>query len=168
MLFTSGVSTTLVSQAAVRHLKKTVTKGTMFSTTAGFFSIHGKCWVKLKFPEFNSMAEINENVHVTKTLSNYNLIIGQDMLHKLGVDISFSSKTMTWNDVSIDMKPPIYSRKDVFHVEEELFVSNKTDRITKILDAKYKPVNLKDLTDNLSQLNNNQKEQLHALLDKQH
>ena len=64
---------------------------------------------------------------------------------------------MTWNDVTIDMKPPTCTRKDAFHMEEELFVSNKTDRIAKILDVKYKPADLKELTDNLSHLNNNQK-----------
>ena len=64
---------------------------------------------------------------------------------------------MTWNDVTIDMKPTTCTRKDVFHVEEELFVSDKTDLIAKILDSKYKHADLKELTDNLSQLNNNQK-----------
>ena len=89
------------------------------------------------------------------------------MLNKLGVDISFSATTITWNNVTIDMKPPTCICEDAFHVEEELFVYNKTDRIAKILDAKYKPTDLKELTDNLDQLKNNQKEQLHALLDKQ-
>ena len=76
---------------------------------------------------------------MTKTLGNYNLIIGRDLLHKLGVDISFSSKTMTWNDVTIDMKLPTCTGEDVFHVEDELFVSDKTDHIAKILNTKYKP-----------------------------
>ena len=49
-------------------------------------------------------------------------------------------------------------------MEEELFVSSETDRITKILDAKYKPANLKEITDNLPHLENSQKDQLHALL----
>ena len=94
---------------------------------------------------------------MTKTLGNYNLIIGRDLLHKLGVDISISSKTMTWNNVTIDMKPTTCTRKDASHVEEELFVSNETDRIAKSIDAKYKPANLKELTENLSHLNDNQK-----------
>ena len=87
-LFNSGASATLVSQAVVRHLKKTVTKSTLFSTAAGNFLTHGKCQVKLKFLEFNPTAEITQTVHITKILGNYNLIIGQDLLHKLGVDIS--------------------------------------------------------------------------------
>ena len=114
----------------------------MFSKAAGHFSTYCKCLVKIKFPEFNPTAEISKTVHVTKTLGNYNLIIGQDLLHKQGVDISLSSKTMKWNNVTIDIKPPTCTCKDAFHVEEELFVSNKTDRIAKILDANYKPVNL--------------------------
>ena len=49
------------------------------------------------------------------------------------------------------MKPPTCTRKDAFHVEEELLVSDKTDCIAKILDMNYKPENLKELTANLSQ-----------------
>ena len=73
---------------------------------------------------------------------------------------------MTWNDVTIHIKPSTCTRDDVSHMEEELFISNKTNRITKILNAKYKPADLNELTDIVSQLNNNQKEQLHTLLDK--
>ena len=80
----------LINQTAVNHLKKTVTTSTLFSTAAGNFSTHGKCRVKLEFPEFNPMAEITQTIHVTKTLGNYDLIIGQDLLHELEVDISFS------------------------------------------------------------------------------
>ena len=94
---------------------------------------------------------------MTKTLGNYDLIIGWDLLNKLGVGISFSSKTMTLNNVTIDMKPPTCTREDEFHMEEELFVSDITERISKILDAMYKPADLKELTDNLPQLNNNKK-----------
>ena len=75
---------------------------------------------------------------------------------------------MSWNNLTIDIKPPTFTCEDAFHVEEELFDSDKTYRIAKILEAKYKPVDLKELTDNPTQLNDNQKEQSHALLDKQH
>ena len=71
------------------------------------------------------------------------------MLHKLRVDISFILEAMTWNDVTMDMKPPTCTREDAFHVEEELFVLDETDRVAKTLNAKYK---------HLSQMNNNQQE----------
>ena len=62
---------------------------------------------------------------------------------------------MSWNNVTIDMKPTTCTCENTFHVEEELFVSDKI--IAKILDAKHKPVDLKELKDNSTQLNNNQK-----------
>ena len=71
------------------------------------------------------------------------------------MDIRFISKTMTWNDVTIDMKPPTCTHKDAFHVEEELFVFDETDHIAKIF--KYKSANLFKLTENLYQLDNNKK-----------
>ena len=65
------------------------------------------------------------------------------------------------------MKPTMCTREYAFHVEDELFVSDDTDWIAKILEAQYKPTNLKELTEHLHQLDNNQKEQLHKMLDKQ-
>ena len=44
---------------------------------------------------------------------------------------------MTWNDATIDMKVPTCTRKDMLHVEEDLFVFSKTDRIAKLLNTKY-------------------------------
>ena len=74
---------------------------------------------------------------------------------------------MTWNDVIIDMKPSTCTREDAFCMEDKLFVSDDTDQIAKILEVKYKPANLKELTENLPQLENNQKEQLHKTLTEQ-
>ena len=115
--------------------------------------------------EFNPTAEITHSVHVAKTLGNYDINIGQDLLHELGIDIIFSTKTMRWNEVEVDMKKNTCMKEDLFHVEEELFVLDKTDRIAKILDAKYKPVNLKKLTTNLPQSNTNQQEKLYGCLN---
>ena len=49
-------------------------------------------------------------------------------------------------------------------MDEELFASDKTYCIAKILDAKYKPTDLKELTANLPQLNTNQQEQSYNCL----
>ena len=103
----------------------------------------------------NSITGLKLHTHVTKTLGNYNIIIGRNLQHESGIDIKFSTKIVCWNDVEINMKKTTCTKEDLFHVEEELFVTNKTDRITKILDAKYQPANLKELTANLPQLTAN-------------
>ena len=64
------------------------------------------------------------------------------------------------------MKKPTCTKEDSFHMEEELFVTNNTDRIAKILDAKYQPTNLKELRANLPQLTANQQQYLFNCLNK--
>ena len=85
----------------------------------------------MTFAEFNPTAEITHTVHVTKTLGNYDIIIGQDLLHELGIDIRFSTKSMCWNDVEVDMKKNTCTKEDSFHMEAESFVSDRTDCIAK-------------------------------------
>ena len=67
---------------------------------------------------------------------------------------------MRWNDVKINMKKSTCTKEDSFHVEEELFITNKTDHIAKILDVKYQ------LMANLPQLIANQQQQLFDCLNK--
>ena len=78
----------------------------------------------MRLAEFNPTAEIMHS-DVTKTLGNYEIIIGQDLLDELGIDIRFSTKTMCWNDVKVDMRKVMCTKEDSFHVEEELCVSDK-------------------------------------------
>ena len=53
----------------------------------------------MRFPEINTAELITHNTHMTKTLCNKDLIIGKEILHKLGIDIKYSTKTMCCNDV---------------------------------------------------------------------
>ena len=77
--------------------------------------------------KFNPTAEIMHSVHVAENLDNYNIIIDHDLQHELSMDINFSTKTICWDDVEVDMKEPTCKKEDSFCVEEEQFVSDKTD-----------------------------------------
>ena len=79
----SGASCTLASEEECLHSKKTKSDVTSFKTAAGNFLTNKKCRTKIMFSEFNPTAEITHIVHVTKTLGNYGIIIGQDLLHDL-------------------------------------------------------------------------------------
>ena len=68
-------------------------------------------------------------------LLNQDLIIGGNALHKPGIILIFKNKTTTWQEVSISMKPPECTSKDVFVIEESCLVKNVTKRIKQILDA---------------------------------
>ena len=60
----------------------------------------------LKLPELNQSAEIYTKCHLTDKSLNYNLILGRDILHELGIIFNFKNKTITWQEVSILMKLP--------------------------------------------------------------
>ena len=165
-LLDSGASSSLITENSVRHLKKVISTETSFGTVAGNFSTNKKCKVIFRLAEFNPTSELKYNLHVTKDLGTYDMLLGRDFLRTTGIDLKFSSGTMTWNDTEIDMKPTTCTKDTHFHVEEELFVTENADRISKMLDAKYKPADLNEITAGLQHLNDNQRSQLKELLNK--
>ena len=72
--------------------------------------------------------------YLTKILLNYNSIQGRDILHKLGITFSLK-KNITWQEVSISMKPPNCMAKEFVVIKESRPVRNATERIKQILDA---------------------------------
>ena len=78
----------------------------MFNTAAGKFSTNQICCEQIILAEFNPTVEIMHRVHLAKELGNYDIIICQDLLHELGIDIRFSTKTIRWKVVKVDMKKP--------------------------------------------------------------
>jgi hypothetical protein len=71
--------------------KETKTKWT---TKAGKFSTTRKCELSFTLPAFHAHREITWNCYVdessTKESCRYDMIIGRDLLHEIGMDILFS------------------------------------------------------------------------------
>ena len=111
----------------------------------------------LQLPELNHSAKIYAKCHSMDKLLNYNLILGKDILHKLGIIINFESKTITWQEVSISMKQPNCTAKEFFIIKESHPVRIATKRIKQILDAEYEEINLKSTVMNLNYLKDKQK-----------
>ena len=120
-------------------------KKSNFNCVAGIFSSSSKCNVGFKMAEFNPTATIGHRAHVTDTLGQYNIIIGRELLHKLGIDLHFSTTSMPWQDMEVNMKESTCPKEETFYIKEELFVLEETDQIAKILDAKYAPADLQKL-----------------------
>ena len=99
-------------------------------------------------------------------LLNYDLILSRDILHKLGIIFNFENKTITWQEVSISVKPPNCAAKEFFVIKESCPIRNATKRIKLILDAEYKKINLKLIVISLNYLKNKHKNSLLELLQK--
>ena len=80
-------------------------------------------------------------------LLNYNLILGRDILHELG--IIFNIENITMQEVSISMKQPNCTSKEFFVNQESHPFRNATKRIKQFLDTEYKKLNFKPILMNL-------------------
>ena len=99
----------------------------------------------LKVPKLNHSAIIYTKCHLTDKLLNYDLILGKDIIHKLGIIFSFENETITLQEVSISMKPHNCTAREFFVIKESRPVRNATKRLKQILDAEYKKINLKSI-----------------------
>lgn len=169
-LLDSGASGTIVSHEAVRTLRVRPQTVTSWRTAAGDFQTTGTCEVSFKAPELSPTAEIKHKAHVfkSKTVSNYDMIIGRDLLTDLGIDVCFSDETIKWprQHAELPMRPLESQPNSDILVSDPVGIANEADRISKILDAKYKKANLDDISDSVSTLTKEEKRQLKTLLVK--
>ena len=85
----------------------------------------------IKLLKLNHSAEIYAKYYLINKLLNSNFILGRDMLHKVGIIFYFKNKTITWQEVSIPMKPPRCTVKEFFVIKERRPVRTATKRIKK-------------------------------------
>ena len=137
----------IVSSKAVQHLNMERAKFTAFQTMAGKFNTTHTCETKFKVPELNQSAEISKKLHVTQMNGRYDVILGQDVLKKLGLVIDFRTETVRWNNSVIDMKPPDCIQETSYYLNNTAKIAKDTERMSRILDAKYMPANLHEVAD---------------------
>ena len=167
VLLDSGASQTILSNHLTQGLRPKQTQGQKWITAAGIFETNQTAKVHFTLPEFYEKKIIEWEAHLfPKGTCNYDLIIGRDLLTELGIDISFSKQVMTWDDMVVSMKPSTCSEIDNFQVQDSTATEEAINRMTRILDAKYEPANLNQVTAECKQLTKEQRDQLLHLLQK--
>ena len=90
-------------------------------------------------------AYVDESYEAT---GNYDMIIGRDLMHSLGINLLFDTAQITWDNASISMQPSQRLRADwVEELEQEILFAHDpstsdAEWIHKIIDAKYCPADL--------------------------
>ena len=164
-LLDSGASATLIVEKYTKKLKKRqVPQG--WSTPGGDLTTNKMVKTQFTMPELQDDKIIEWNMHVTKDLGNYDMIIGRDVLQFLGINIQFSTQEVVWDYASMPFKDFDATAMDSYHIEDPDGLLQDTDRLKKILDAKYVPADLEKLCQSQAQLQQAQQKKLLELLQK--
>ena len=147
---------------------------TVWTTKAGTLTTTRKAQLKFLLPEFNQSKIISWACHVddTATASNsqYNMILGRDLLETLGIIINFNDHTITWDEATILMKK--YGRILTLHTADtycnKIFTTNikneVTTRMRQILYTKYKKADLAKVVADSKHLTTDEQSKLLAVL----
>jgi len=172
VLFDSGCSAMLVNKRFMRNWKKTALKSTNWATKAGSFKTRKRCEIEFTLPAFHENRIISCNVYVDesdKDSSHYDMIIGRDLMHSLGINLLFDTSQIFWDNATINMQPPESLDEDwVENLEKEILYAHDPDttdaeRIQDIIDAKYCPADLKQVVEECTHLTREEQRQLLTL-----
>ena len=99
-------------------------------------------------------------------LGNYDMIIGRDILDFLSIDLRFSTKEVEWDHCTMPFKKWDATPLDAYHIGEPGVVQDATERVKRILEAKYEKADLRQICSAHSHLQFQQQQKLLALLEK--
>jgi hypothetical protein len=132
----------------------------------------------LRLPEFDKSRNVDQQIALVfqSETCKCDVILGADFLTKTGIDVKYSTGTMEWFDNELPLRNPhLLESKDFeamahiveIHQEEELFGMDWYDLTcyaVEILDAKYEEVEVDEITNHLTHISLQQKEDLKQVL----
>lgn len=160
ILFDTGASATIGQYEALKNLRLKREAGTEWTTAAGNMTTDLRTKLQFKLMEFDQDSVIEWKIHVTKQKMSYDLIIGRDLMKELGIKIDFETDSVSWKNVVVPMKSVDATFETSYHVEDSDAIADATNRIQKILDAKYEPADINEIINDCTHLTEEEKQPL--------
>ena len=146
-LLDSGATSTLIHSKFVKHQKRVKCSPTKWETQNGSFITNSKAKIEFLIPELNDQRLVKTTVHDTNQPMSYDIIIGTDLMQEIGIDLLNSSKTIKWDEQEINMRRCDTTISHMMQLTKDPpAVQTKTKRILDILDTKYEPANLEQVS----------------------
>ena len=125
ILFDTGCGATLIHHSLVDQQKSKTDKICKWSTTAGRFKTTKTCKINFMLPAFYKHRNVCWMAFVDKTdklTSQYDMIIGRDLLDIMLINFLFSQNLMEWDGATTPMIDPDRLGTDsIDYLEMEIF-----------------------------------------------
>ncbi len=178
-LLDSGCSSSII---LLKHLPKgTVlrkpTRPTEWRTLAGNYTTLHKATVEFKLVEFSTDRRIRWKFHVDACTdpekSQYDIILGNDILHPLGINFLYSENRITWDGLEIPLRDQrvLHSSETVkalyqLALDATPTVQQAERRHATILDADYSAADINEYINQLEHLTISEKFKLRKALNR--
>ena len=166
VLLDSGASGSMIHSSFIDPQQINSQDKTQWATMSGTFVTRGRVKVGLKLPEFDPGITIKTRLNVTDQKGSYDIILGRDILRKLGITLDFKNSKITMQEYTVDMKPYHCTRNTHYEIKEPVSMEMEMERFKRILDAKYEKADLEKIVDESTHLLNAEREKLLAVLQK--
>ena len=99
------------------------------------------------------------------------MILGRDIMKKLGIDLLYSTGTIRWGDIHVPMVSMGHfsrngSRMKLFESTSRLENSGQETLAQEIKESKYEPANLEEVAESQAQMNTKEKGKFYNMLKK--
>ena len=158
VLLDTGCSNSLLSDKFLPYIKSLKKTKSHYATAGGPYKTSRMGTVTFKLPEFSPSKDISWQMDIDKGKLEelgYDMIIGRDLLQALKMTIDFEYQVIKWEGTSVPMNKTklAKSRKKELHAifqlaTEPKTVQEATNRVSRILDAKYDKANLVEVVKN--------------------
>lgn len=183
VLFDTGSDITLFHRSALPPMVTGTPSKQAVNTAMGKGQLTEEVIVHtLTFPEFSPTRRVDAGfkAFIFDAPSPYDIILGVDVMQKLGIDPKPSSCTIQWGNLIVPWKPLAYlstststeattSETNCFvlsdHDDEDFETSFFIGQTTKILEAKYEAIDLDQVVASQRHLNSQQQRELHQILN---
>ena len=142
----------------------------------GTYLTEGTAPVKFTLPEFCPHSEIEWQFHVesagTEENYDFDIIIGEDLIDKLGIKLDYAERTVSWNDIERPMKPVTEDTPKISinmihdHERESKHLRDSLDDFEEKLEVEYKKANLEKVVKDMTYLTKKQQKKMLVLMKK--